>query len=231
MLGLGQMKILLIEDDARTAAFVEKGMREAGFVVVRAGNGREGLQRASAESFDVLVADIMLPEMDGLTVLAELRKRNVITPTILLSARNSVDDRVKGLQAGGNDYLTKPFSFTELLARVQALIRRSKSQAEPSQLKVGELSLDLLTHRVVRAGRRIELQPREYALLQYLMRNAGRVVSKTMIMENVWDYNFDPMTNVVETRVSRLRDKIDRPFDKPLIHTLRGAGYVIRADE
>jgi two-component system OmpR family response regulator len=176
----------------------------------------------------VAIVDIMLPKLDGLKVIERMRREKVNTPVIILSAKGSVDDRVRGLQKGGDDYLTKPFAFSELLARVQALIRRASSAPEPTGLTVGDLSLDLLTREVVRGGKRIELQPLEFSLLEYLMRHAGRVISKTMIMEHVWDYNFDPQTNVVEVRISRLRDKIDRGFDRKLIHTVRGVGYVLK---
>jgi two-component system OmpR family response regulator len=225
------MRVLLIEDDARTAAFVEKGLKQAGFVVQHAADGVDGLRAARLETFDVIVADLMLPRMDGLTMISELRKNKVATPTIILSAKGSVDDRIRGLQAGGDDYLPKPFSFSELLARIQALVRRASAVAEPTKLVVGDLRLDLLTREVERGGKRLELQPREFSLLEYLMRNNGRVVSKTMIMEHVWDYNFDPQTNVVEARMSRLRDKIDRPFERELIHTIRGVGYVLKQEE
>jgi DNA-binding response OmpR family regulator len=225
------MKILLVEDDKRTAAFVVKGLKQAGFSVETASNGQEGLYAATSASFDVIITDLMMPRMDGLAMIAELRKQNVLTPTIILSAKSSVDDRIRGLQTGGDDYLPKPFSFTELLARIQALLRRASSAAAPTQLEVGGLRMDLLSRDVSRDGTEIELQPLEFTLLEYLMRNAGRVVSKTMILEHVWDYNFDPQTNVVESRISRLRDKIDRPFECPLIHTLRGVGYVLKPDK
>jgi two-component system OmpR family response regulator len=224
------MRILLIEDDTRTAAFIVKGLKQAGYAVDRAADGEEGLNLASAEPYDVLIADIMLPRLDGLGMISALRARKVQTPTIVLSARGSVDDRVKGLQAGGDDYLTKPFSFSELLARVQALIRRAHAVSEPTRLTVADLSMDLVKHQVRRGNQKIDLQPKEYALLQYLMFHAGQVVSKTMIMEHVWDYNFDPLTNVVEARISKLRDKVDRPFKKRLIHTVRGVGYVCREE-
>lgn len=224
------MRLLVIDDDDRTARFVVKGLKEAGFNVERARDGEEGLQLATSTNFDVIVADLMMPRMDGLTMIAELRKKKVTTPTIILSAKGSVDDRVRGLHAGGDDYLPKPFSFTELLARVQALLRRASATTEPTRLEVADLKLDLLTREVHRAGQTVDLQPLEFNLLEYLMRNAGRVVSKTMIMEHVWDYNFDPGTNVVEARISRLRDKVDRPFPTPLIHTMRGVGYVLKRE-
>jgi len=222
------MRILLVEDDAKIAAFVEKGLRSAGYAVDHASDGESGLHLALTEPYDAAVIDIMLPKRDGLSLIAEIRKQNLTTPVIILSAKDSVDERIQGLHSGGDDYLTKPFAFSELLARVQALIRRAGGLSEPTRLIIGNLSLNLLTRDVIRDGKSIELQPMEYALLEYLMRNAGRVVSKTMIMEHVWDYNFDPQTNVVEARISRLRDKIDREFSPKLIHTIRGAGYVVR---
>jgi len=222
------MRILLVEDDKRTAAFVEKGLKQAGFTVEKAVDGEEGLYAALSADFDVIVADLMMPRMDGLTMIEEIRKRKVMIPVIILSARRSVDDRVRGLHAGGDDYLPKPFAFSELLARIQALMRRATNVSEPTKLHVGDLRMDLLSREVTREGRRLELQPLEFSLLEYLMRNPGRVVSKTMILEHVWDYNFDPATNVVEARISRLREKVDRPFSHPLIHTVRGVGYVLR---
>jgi two-component system, OmpR family, response regulator len=222
------MRILLVEDDAKIAAFVDKGLRAAGYAVDHASDGETGLHLALTEPYDAAVVDIMLPKLDGLSLIGEMRKQKLNTPVIILSAKASVDDRIRGLQTGGDDYLTKPFAFSELLARVQALIRRAGGISDPTQLTVGNLSLNLLTREVTRDGKNIELQPMEYALLEYLMRNAGRVVSKTMIMEHVWDYNFDPQTNVVEARICRLRDKIDREFSTKLIHTIRGAGYVVR---
>ena len=221
------MRILLVEDDARTALFVTKGLKQSGFVVQRAADGDEGLHHALDGSYDAAVIDIMLPKMDGLTLVDKLRKRRVLTPVIILSAKNSVDDRVKGLQAGGDDYLVKPFAFSELLARIHALIRRAGSVPETMRLAVGPLSIDLLKRNVFREGREIELQPREFSLLEYLMRNAGRIVSKTMIIEHVWDYDFDPNTNLVEVRICRLRDKIYRPFGRAMIHTIRGVGYIL----
>lgn len=221
------MKLLLVEDDERTASFVVKGLKQAGFVVEHAGDGQSALRMAGLQSFDAAIVDIMLPKLDGLTLIQELRNRKILTPVIVLSAKRTVDDRVRGLQAGGDDYLVKPFAFSELLARVQALIRRATAAVEPTNLTVEDLSVDLLRRKAFRAGHEIELQPKEFALLEYLMRNAGRVVSKTMIMEHVWEYNFDPQTNVVEARVCRLRDKVDRPYDRKLIHTVRGVGYVL----
>ena len=222
------MRILVVEDDKKIASFVLKGLREAGFAVDHADNGEVGLQLAVSESYDVAVMDVMLPRLDGLSVIGQMRRQKIRTPVIILSARRSVDDRIKGLQAGGDDYLIKPFSFSELLARVHALLRRSSQATEPTRLTVGELSLDLLTREVVRSNRRIDLQPREFALLEYLMRNSGRVLSKTMIMEHVWGYDFDPQTNVIDVLVSRLRAKVDREFEKKLIQTHRGVGYAIK---
>ncbi len=223
------MHALLIEDDDTIADFVARGLREAGFAVDRAAAGAEGLEAALAQSYDVAVVDVMLPGRDGLSVIEELRRKGVMTPVLILSAKRSVDDRVRGLQAGGDDYLTKPFAFAELLARVQALVRRASRTPEPTTLTVEDLVLDLLSRRVTRAGTVVDLRPREFALLEYLMRNAGKVVSKTMILSHVWEYNFDPQTNIVDVLVSRLRDKIDRPFETKLIHTVRGVGYVLRA--
>lgn len=222
------MRILLIEDDVKLAAFIVKGLKEAGFMVVHATDGEDGLHLALNEAYDAAIVDIMLPKRDGLSVIDEMRQRRVTTPIIILSAKRSVDDRIKGLQTGSDDYLTKPFAFAELLVRVQALIRRASGTAEPNRLVVGELTLDLLTHEVRRGEQKIQLPPLEYALLEYLMRNTGRVVSKTMIMEHVWDYNFDPQTNVVEVRICRLRDRIDRGFETKLVHTVYGAGYVLK---
>jgi len=222
------MRILLVEDDIKIASFVEKGLRATGYAVDHATDGEAGLHMALTEPYDAAVIDIMLPKLDGLSLIEQMRQKKIATPVIILSAKDSVDDRVKGLQTGSDDYMTKPFAFSELLARVQALIRRAGGVSEPTQLVVGNLSMNLLTRDVIREGRRIELQPIEFSLLEYLMRNSGRVVSKTMIMEHVWDYNFDPQTNVVEARISRLRDKLDRDFSRKLIHTMRGVGYVLR---
>lgn len=205
-----------------------KGLREAGFAVDHVSDGEAGLHMALSEPYDAAVIDIMLPGLDGLTLIEKLRSQAVKMPVLILSAKRSVDDRVKGLQKGSDDYLTKPFAFSELLARVRALIRRASGVSESTRFTVGDLSMDLISRRVIRAGRNIELQPREFALLEYLMRNAGKIVSKTMIMEHVWDHNFDPQTNVVETRICRLRDKIDRDFDKTMIQTIRGVGYAIK---
>jgi two-component system, OmpR family, response regulator len=222
------MRILLIEDDKTIAFFIMKGLKEAGFVVDYAIDGEDGLHLALTEAYDAAIVDIMLPKVDGLTVVTEMRGQCKQTPVIVLSAKRSLDDRIKGLQAGSDDYLTKPFAFSELLARVQALIRRASGAAETTKFMVADLAMDLLTREVTRGISTIYLQPREFALLEYMMRNAGRVVSKTMIMEHVWDYNFDPQTKVVEARMSRLRDKIDKGFESKLIHTIRGAGYVLK---
>jgi two-component system OmpR family response regulator len=222
------MRVLLVEDDPTIAAFVAKGLREAGFAVDEAADGETGLTLAREQKFDAAIVDVMLPRLDGLSLIDALRGRGIRTPVLILSAKRSVDDRVRGLQAGGDDYLTKPFAFAELLARMQALIRRSTGAAEPTTLAAGDLSLDLLTREVQRAGQPIELRPREYALLEYLLRHAGKVLTKTMILSHVWGYNFDPNTNVVDVLVSRLREKIDRSFDQKLIHTVRGVGYVLK---
>jgi DNA-binding response OmpR family regulator len=221
------MIVLMVEDDMRTAGFVTKGLRQAGYQVQHAADGMSGLALACSTPFDAAIIDIMLPKLDGITLIQHMRQRGVRTPVIVLSAKRSVDDRITGLQAGGDDYLVKPFSFSELLARVQALIRRASHIPESPTLEYEGLSLDTRRRKVTRDGQRIELQPKEFELLEYLMRNAGRVVSKTMIMEHVWDYDFDPQTNVVEARVCRLRGKIDKDFGKPLIHTVRGVGYVL----
>ena len=223
------MRLLLVEDDTTIAAYVAKGFKEAGFAVVHAADGPTGLELALGESFNAAVVDIMLPGLDGLSIIDEVRRRQIRLPVIILSAKRSVDDRVEGLKKGGDDYLTKPFAFSELLARVEALIRRASSVPETTTLRVADLDIDLLARTVTRAGQRIDLQPREFGLLEFLARNAGRVVSRTMIMEHVWDYHFDPQTNVVESRICRLRDKIDKGFELPLIHTVRGVGYVLKA--
>jgi two-component system, OmpR family, response regulator len=222
------MRILLVEDDSKIASFIIKGMKEAGYVVDHAPDGNEGLALALTESYDTAIIDIMLPKLDGLSLIAEMRRNKVTTPVIILSVKGSVEDRVKGLQTGSDDYLTKPFAFSELLARVQALIRRASGATEPTRITLGNLSINLLTREVTRGSKKIDLQPMEFSLLEYLMRNAGRVVSKTMIMEHVWDYNFDPQTNIVEARICRLRDKIDRDFPEKLINTVRGVGYVLK---
>ena len=223
------MRLLLVEDDAKIASFVIKGFKAEGFAVDHATDGLSGLEMALSETYDVMIVDLMLPVMDGLELIRRIRREGLRTPVIILSAKDRVEDRVKGLQSGSDDYLVKPFAFSELLARVQALIRRATGVAESQRLQVADLVLDLATHKVTRNGVRIELQPLEFSLLEYLMRNAGRVVSKTMIMEHVWDYHFDPMTNVVEARISRLRNKIDKPFRHKMIQTVRGVGYVLKA--
>jgi two-component system OmpR family response regulator len=221
------MRILLVEDDPGIASFIIKGLKEAGYVVEHVADGPAGLDELLAEEFDAAIIDIMLPLLDGLSVIQTARQQNIATPVLILSAKASVDDRVVGLQNGGDDYLVKPFAFSELLARLQALIRRANRITEPTTLTVGPLTVDLIRRKVRRSDQDIELQPLEFSLLEYLMRNAGRVVSKTMIMEHVWDYNFDPQTNVVEVRICRLRDKVDRGHNNKLIHTIRGVGYVL----
>ena len=223
------MRLLLVEDDNRTANFIIKGLRQAGYSVDRAGDGEEGLLMAQLTSYDLAIIDVMLPKLDGLSLISELRQERIRTPIIVLSAKKSLDDRIRGLHTGGDDYLVKPFAFSELLARIQALLRRAQDIDEPTTLTVADLSLDILKRKVMRAGTEIDLQQREFALLEYLMRNTGRVVSKTMIMEHVWNFDFDPETNVVEARICRLRDKIDRHFPLKLIHTIRGVGYVLEA--
>jgi two-component system, OmpR family, response regulator len=223
------MRILIVEDDLTIAGFLIKGLREAGFAVDHAADGEAGTQLAITEPYDVAIVDLMLPKLDGLSLIQRLREQKVRTAVIILSARHSVDDRVKGLESGGDDYLTKPFAFAELLARVQALIRRTTGTPDSTRLVVGDLIMDLISRRVTRGGREIPLRPREFALLEYLMRNAGRVVSKTMILSHVWDYNFDPRTNVVDVLVFRLRDRIDKGFDKKMLVTVRGIGYVLQA--
>jgi two-component system OmpR family response regulator len=221
--------VLLVEDDDVIAEFVVKGLVEAGFAVDRAADGEEGLHLALDRAYEIAIVDLMLPRRDGLGLIEELRRRGRSTPVLILSARRSVDDRVLGLQSGGDDYLVKPFAFSELLARVQALVRRASGTTEPTHLEVGPLRLDLLTREVERDGQPLELRPREYALLAYLMRHAGRVISRTTILSHVWGYSFDPHTNAVDVLVSRLRDKLDRGFDQKMLHTVRGAGYVLRA--
>jgi DNA-binding response OmpR family regulator len=215
----------------KIAAFISKGLKEAGFALDVAERGDDGLNHGLHNNYDAAIVDLMLPGLDGLAMIERWREQRMKTPVIILSARRSVDDRVRGLRAGGDDYLTKPFAFSELLARVQALIRRATQRAEPTTLTYADLTLDLLAREVTRSGKKIELQAREFALLEYLLRNAGRVVSKTMILEHVWDYAFDPKTNVVDVLVCRLRNKIDRDFSPKLVHTMRGFGYVLKADE
>lgn len=222
------MRILVIEDDKKLASFVAKGLKEAGYAVDVCENGDDGLHMGLSNVYDAAVVDIMLPELDGLSLIERWRAQKIKTPVIILSAKRTVDDRIKGLQAGGDDYLTKPFSFSELLARLLALIRRATQTTEPTTLNFGDLTLNLLTREVTRGGRKIDLQSREFALLEYLMRSPGRVLSKTMILEHVWDDAFNPQTNVVDVLVCRLRNKVDREADRKLIHTLRGAGYVLK---
>ena len=225
------MRILVVEDDADVAGFVLKGLREAGHTAEHAGNGRDGLAMATAAPFDAIILDRMLPGgIDGLQVLATLRGHDDPTPVLFLSAMAQVDDRVTGLKAGADDYLTKPFAFSELLARVEALARRGRNTGPETRLAVGDLDMDLLSRTVRRQAQKIELQPREFRLLEYLMRHANQVVTRTMLLEGVWDYHFDPQTNVIDVHVSRLRQKIDKPFDAPMIHTVRSAGYMLRAD-
>ena len=220
------MRILVVEDDKKIASFIVNGLKQSGFAVDHASDGEEGLFRVQTITYDAAIVDLMLPKLDGLGLVQRLRAEGVRIPMLILSAKASVDDRVRGLQAGGDDYLTKPFAFSELLARVQALIRRATQTPEPTRLVVGDLSLDLLSREVTRGSVRIELQPREFALLEYLMRHANRPVTKTMILEHIFDYSFDPQTNVVDVLVHRLRGKVDK--DKAMIHTIRGVGYVLK---
>jgi two-component system OmpR family response regulator len=222
------MRSLVIEDDSKTADFIRKGMEQAGFVVDHADNGLNGLHLALNESYDVAIVDIMLPELDGLSLIARLRRENKDLPVIILSAKHSVEDRIRGLQEGGDDYLVKPFAFSELLARVQALLRRSSGVHQSTRLVVGDLTLDLLTREVSRSGKIIDLQPREFTLLEYLMRHPNQALSKTMILERVWAYDFDPQTNVVDVLVCRLRNKVDREFQNKMVRTIRGIGYVLK---
>ncbi len=225
------MRILLVEDDPTVGGFISKGLREAGHVVERADNGKDGLFLAVSEAFDAIVLDRMLPGgIDGLRILEMLRSQNNTTPVLLLSALSEVEERVAGLKAGGDDYLTKPFAFSELLARIEALSRRGRSDAPQTKLLVGDLEMDLLSRGVKRGAQKIDLQPREFRLLEYLMRHAGQVVTRTMLLEGVWDYHFDPQTNVIDVHVSRLRHKIDKPYPTAMIHTVRNAGYMLRAD-
>ena len=224
------MRLLVVEDDRSIADFVAAGLRQEGHVVDVAPDGVRGLEAARAATYDAAVVDVMLPRLDGLSLVAALRRAKVATPVLFLSARHTVDDRVKGLQSGGDDYLTKPFAFSELLARLQAITRRGHLSAEPTELSVDDLRLDRLTRRVERAGAVIELRPREYTLLEFLMRHAGHVVSKTMIVSHVWDYSFDTGTNAVDVLVHRLRDKIDKGFERKLLHTMRGVGYVLKVE-
>jgi DNA-binding response OmpR family regulator len=222
------MRLLLVEDDLKLSVFIKNGLRENGFAVDHAENGEDGLHLASTESYDTAIIDIMLPKIDGLTIIEEIRKKEINFPVLILSAKRTVSDRVKGLQIGGDDYLVKPFAFSELLARVHALIRRSSNVANPSSLTISDLTINLQTRKVTRANMDIELQPLEFSLLEYLIRHSEQVVSKTMIMEHVWDYNFSPLTNVVESKICYLREKMDKGFEKKLIHTIRGVGYVLK---
>jgi two-component system OmpR family response regulator len=223
------MRLLVIEDDIKIASFIVKGFKAAGFAIDHVADGESGLNLALTEPYDAAIVDLMLPKLDGLTVIEKIRAHKITTPVIILSAKGSIDDRVRGLQSGSDDYLVKPFAFSELLARVQALIRRASGVLEPTRLSVADLSMDLISRQVVRGDKSIELQPLEFSLLEYLIRNVDKVVSKTMIMEHVWDYNFDPQTNVVEARICRLRDKVDKGFDQKLIHTVRGIGYAVKS--
>ena len=223
------MRLLIVEDDAEAAAYLTKAFREVGHVADHAADGLEGYAMAEGGGYDVLVVDRMLPRLDGLSLIRSLREQKDDTPALILSALAQVDDRVKGLRAGGDDYLPKPYAFSELLARVEVLARRRGAPAsEPTTYRVGELVLDRLAHRVTRAGQEIVLQPREFRLLEYLMKHAGQVVTRTMLLENVWDYHFDPQTNVIDVHVSRLRSKVDKGFEHAMIHTVRGAGYMVR---
>jgi two-component system OmpR family response regulator len=222
------MRLLVIEDDREAADYLVKAFREVGHVADHAPDGEEGLALALGNPYDVLIVDRMLPKLDGLTVIGALRNKGVETPVLILSALGQVDDRVKGLRAGGDDYLSKPYSFSELLARIEVLARRRGGRSEETVYRVADLELDRLSHRVVRGDEEIVLQPREFRLLEYLMKHAGQVVTRTMLLENVWDYHFDPQTNVIDVHISRLRSKIDKGFSQPLLHTVRGAGYMIR---
>ena len=224
------MHLLLIEDDTEAARFLVKGLRESGYSVDHAADGREGLFRATEGQFDLVVTDRMLPHIDGLAIIELMRRKGLTTPVLVLSALGSVDDRVKGLKAGGDDYLTKPFAFAELLARIEALLRRRSSAPQPTRLKVGDLEFDLLARRVTRGGREIELTARELKLLEFLMRRTGQVVTRTMLLEGVWDLHFDPQSNLIDVHISRLRQAIDRGSDHPLIHTVRGSGYMLRGE-
>ncbi len=223
------MKILLIEDDIKIASFIERGLKEAGFAVDCCFDGESGLDQALDQAYDAAIIDLMLPKKDGLSVIEAMRRENIDTPVLILSAKQSVDDRILGLQKGGDDYMVKPFSFSELVARIQALIRRDKKNIQPMLLSVGGLEMDLLKHEVLRDGCKVELPAKEYALLEYMMRHPDIVVSKTSILERVYDYAFDPQTNVVDVLVCRLRNKIDKDFDSKMIHTVRGVGYVLKA--
>ncbi len=223
------MRILVVEDDSKIASFIVNGLKQNGYAVDAATNGEQALELATTVNYDAAIFDVMLPKLDGLSLLGQIRKQKIFMPVLFLSAKASVDDRIRGLQAGGDDYLTKPFVFSELLARVQALIRRATHATEPTSLSVGDLTLDLLTREVTRAGQRIELHPREFSLLEMLLRHQGRVITKTMILENIWDYSYEPQTNVVDVLVSRLRNKIDKNFPVKLIQTMRGIGYALKS--
>ena len=222
------MKLLIIEDEVKTASYLQRRLSENKYVVDVANDGEDGLHLALEGSYDLVIVDVMLPKRDGLSVIGELRAKKVETPVLILSALGQVDDRVKGLRAGGDDYLPKPYSFSELLARVEVLARRRGGRNEETVYRVGDLELDRLSHRVTRGKEEVILQPREFRLLEYLMKHAGQVVTRTMLLENVWDYHFDPQTNVIDVHISRLRSKIDKGFSQPLLHTIRGAGYMIR---
>ena len=222
------MRILIIEDDKDAAAYMGKGLQESGHLVENVADGKEGLGRALTGEYDIMVIDRMLPSLDGLSIVAALRAANVKTPVLILSALGDVDSRVAGLKAGGDDYLTKPYAFSELLARLEALSRRNQPERQQNKLTLADLEMDLVKHKVTRAGKNIILQPREFRLLEYLMRHSGQVVSRTMLLEQVWDYNFDPQTNVIDVHISRLRNKIDKGHQKSLLHTIRGAGYSLR---
>ena len=223
------MKALVIEDDQDVANYLVKGLKESDFVVDHAADGKDGMMMAASEDYDVMIVDRMLPGMDGLAIIKTVRATGNQVPVLILSALGDVDDRVEGLRGGGDDYLTKPFSFTELLARIESLMRRNRQSAETETvLHVADLEMDLLARTVKRAGQNIDVQPREFRLLEYLMRNAGQVVTRTMLLEKVWDYHFDPQTNVIDVHISRLRAKIDKEFDTPLLQTIRGAGYMLR---
>ena len=223
------MKILVVEDDRRTAEFLLHALKQSGYTCEHSAEGADGLFKAEHSGCDLAIVDVMLPKLDGLSMISQMRERGVNIPVIVLSARDAVDDRIRGLQAGGDDYMTKPFSFSELAARISALMRRAPGFTESTRLACADLVIDLRHRRARRGDTEIELQPLEFSLLEYLVRNAGRVVSKTMIMEHVWEYNFDPRTNIVETRICRLREKIDKPFEIKLLHTVRGFGYVLEA--
>ena len=222
------MRVLIVEDDSQISTFIANGLTQSGFTVDTAATGDDGFSLASQVEYDVLIVDVMLPGMDGITLIENLRGRGTETPVLILSAKSSIDDKIRGFQSGGDDYVTKPFSFSELLVRLQALLRRAGRGANINELEVGTLKMDMAGRKVVREGREIELQPREFALLEYLMRNAGNVVSKTMILEHVWDYHFDPQTNVVDVLVHRLRTKLDKDFADKMLQTVRGVGYVLK---